>query len=122
MTKAACQALGGCGPTVAARTALAAHRRYTIRVSGTVSAWNFWADTPCGKPERRPQFPTSKTTTPTGDDAVFQFASHLPNGADCPQLPAKTSSFQINLGDGWFHPTAAGNPSRPSRDISHQQH
>jgi hypothetical protein len=89
---------------------------YTVVVSGAVSAWHMWPFRRCGKPEPSSQFPSpSVTSEPAGDDAQFRFAVPLYVGK-CPHLPKKSSIFQVNLGSGWFHPVADGNPSKPSGD------
>jgi hypothetical protein len=122
VSRAACRARGGCGPEVKAPLVLAAHRVYSIRVSGTVSVWGFWVSHPCGRPESRPEFPTSRPTTPTGDDAQFRFAYHLQPSSGCRPLPRREPIFQLNLGSGWFHPIALGNPSKPSSNNGDVQH
>lgn len=125
LTPAQCRARGGCGPQVTAPVVLRAQQTYTIRVTGTVSAWSFWAPGPCGKPEPRPEFPTRGAVTPTSDDAQFRFAFHLSRTTGCGAplpLPRKVPYFQMNLGNGWIHPTAANNPSRPSGNNLHAQH
>lgn len=118
---AACQARHGCGPTVTAPMRLSNGQAYSIRVSGTVSAWGYWATRSCGVPETRPEFPTSDAPSPTGDDAVFRFASHTAS-RDCRHLPYRSGLFQINLGHGWFVPTALGNPTKPSGNRGADQH
>ncbi len=118
---ALCNANFGCGPVVTAPITLRNGKRYLIRVSGTISVWHFWAPDPCGKPEPAPEFPTGPTT-PTGDDAQFRFAINNPGPNGCAPTPVKTNFFQINLGSGWFHPIALGDPSTPSRDRHHSQH
>lgn len=123
ITPGQCIARGGCGPEVIAPVVLTAGQPYLVRVSGTVAVWNIWRREPCGKPEARPEFPTSSQTTPTSDDAQFRFALHrLHPGSHCRSLPFKMPLFQINLGSGWFHPVAIGNPSKPSSDQGHVQH
>jgi hypothetical protein len=121
MSQAECNAHGGCGPTVRAPVVLAAGQSYTIRVTGTISVWGTWSN-PCGHPEPRPEYLTPGVpVTPTGDDAVFRFANHTTN-RDCRTLPRKTGLFQINLGSGWFSPTAVGNPSSPHGNQGGEQH
>ena len=122
-TQAACNAAHGCGPTVAAPVVLTKGQSYTIRVTGTISVWNFWASQHCGTPEPSPEFPTAGPVTPTGDDAVFRFASHVreANG-HCDPLPFKPGLFQFNLGSGWYTPTALGNPTKPSGNRGEDQH
>lgn len=115
ITAEACAAQHGCGPMVSAPTVLRAGQSYTIRVQGTISAWSYWVAHPCGNPEPRAEFPTPGPLTPTSDDAQFRFAIHLRPIGSCAPLPRKTTLFQINLGSGWFHPIAVGNPSRPSQ-------
>jgi hypothetical protein len=111
-----CIARGGCGPEAIAPVVLVNGRSYAIRVSGTISVWSFWAANPCGHPRPRPEFPTPGQITPTGDDAVFRFAFHVHFSGDrCEPVPRRTGLFQINLGSGWFSPTALGNPARPAR-------
>jgi hypothetical protein len=123
VTPAQCVARGGCGPEVTAPVVLAARQQYVIRVSGTVAVWNIWGRESCGKPETRPEFPTSSPTTPTSDDAQFRFAIHrLHPGGHCRSIPFTMPLFQINLGAGWFHPIAVGDPSRPSADHGGEQH
>jgi hypothetical protein len=119
ISPAACNARHGCGPEVFASEALSTGRRYTVRVSGTISVWSFWVRQPCGRPEAAPEFPTAGARTQTSDDAQFRFAVHL---RPCRQMPFKMGLFQINLGRGWFHPTALGNPSTPSGDVNGEQH
>lgn len=122
-TPAACRAAGGCGPSVKAPVVLTRGQSYTIRVTGTISVWNYWAPQHCGTPEPRPEFPTGGPVTPTGDDAVFRFANHVrgTNGR-CDPLPSRSGLFQFNLGSGWFTPTALGNPSKPSGNRGEDQH
>lgn len=115
ISPATCNARGGCGPEATANLVLRTGQSYTIRVSGTISVWDFWSD-PCGSPLPHPQFPTPGQSTPTGDDILFRFADHVHfSGNRCEPLPRRTGLFQINLGSGWFLPTALGNPSRPTR-------
>jgi hypothetical protein len=123
ISQAACRAAHGCGPTVKASVLLSAHQSYTIRVTGTISVWNFWAAAHCGTPEPRPEYPTAGEITPTGDDAVFRFAIHMrdPSGR-CDPVPFRSGLFQMNLGSGWFSPSALGNPRTPSRDHGDDQH
>jgi hypothetical protein len=111
----------GCGPEVTAPVILDSAHQYMILVTGTVSVWEFWPKA-CGKPEARPEFPTRPRNTPTGDDAQFRFGFHLADRKDCRLLPFKSGLFQINLGSGWFHPIAVGNPSQPSADQGDVQH
>lgn len=122
ITPAQCQAMGGCGPTVTAPLRLARGQTYLVHVTGTISVWGFWVAHPCGHPLARPAYPIPGVpNTPTGDDAVFRFAIHLrPANGRCVRLPIKMGLFQINLGSGWFVPTAVGNPSKPSRDHGDQ--
>lgn len=119
MSRAHCVAQGGCGAVVQAPVVLQAGARYEIKVSGTVSAWNF-SHYRCGHALSGPQYPTEGGSTPTTDDAQFRFAS--PGIGGCGRLPVKTGLFQIDLGDGWFHPIANGDPTRPSGDPRHVQH
>jgi hypothetical protein len=124
VTRAECAARHGCGPEVTTPIVLRSGHQYQIVVTGTVSVWEFWP-APCGQPEPRPEFPTLPTRiriTPTGDDAQFRFAFHIAGRADCRPLPYKTGLFQMNLGSGWFHPIAVGNPSKPSGDHGDVQH
>ncbi len=103
----------GCGDSIAAPLAFASGVMYKVKVAGAVSAWGAWPAHPCGKPEPSSQFPSSgRPSTPVGDDAQFRFASPL--GGACPSLPKKTSYFQVDLGSGWVHPIAKGDPSKPS--------
>lgn len=120
MPQSVCAARGGCGPEVSAPVVLRAGTTYSIVVTGTVSVWGIWSPRTCGSPEPRPEFPTGHET-PTGDDAVFRFAYHSV-GNDCRLLPQRFGLFQINLGGGWFSPTALGNPSAPSGDHGRVQH
>lgn len=113
ITPAQCRAQGGCGPTVTAPMVLASGQSYLVRVTGTVSVWEFWAKNACGHPRPRPEYLTPGKITPTSDDAVFRFANHVDN-RDCTFLPRREGLFQVNLGDGWFTPIAQGNPSKPS--------
>jgi hypothetical protein len=123
VTPAQCIARGGCGPEVTAPVVLASGQRYLINVSGTVAVWNTWRRESCGKPEARPEFPSSGVNTPTSDDAQFRFAIHrLHLGRRCRSLPFKMPLFQMNLGKGWFHPIAVGDPSQPSSDQGSVQH
>jgi len=115
ITRAQCNAMGGCGPTVSAPVVLEAGKHYTIQVSGTISVFGYWVAHPCGHPGAHPIYPTSGPNNPTSDDAVFRFAIH--SRGPCSNLPRRTGLFQINLGQGWFSPTPAGNPSRPTRGI-----
>jgi hypothetical protein len=122
ISRAQCAAMGGCGPTVEAPIILKAGQSYSIRVTGTVSPWSFYIN-PCGKPEPRPEYPTPGLVTQTAEDAQFLFASHLRGSAgQCHTLPFKRGMFQINLGSGWFHPIAVGNPSQPSGNVGKDQH
>lgn len=124
ISQAACRAAHGCGPMLKAPVVLTANQSYTIRVTGTVSAWSFWATAHCGTPEPRPEYLTSGTTpTPTGDDAVFRFAFHMrdPSGR-CDRVPYRSGLFEMNLGSGWFAPRALGNPTTPSSDHGGDQH
>jgi hypothetical protein len=122
ISRAMCDAMGGCGPTVEAPVTLVSGQAYSIRVTGTVSPWSFYIN-PCGKPEPRPEFPTPGLVTMTAEDAQFLFASHLRGaGGRCHPMPFKRGMFQINLGSGWFHPIAVGNPSVPSGDQGRVQH
>jgi hypothetical protein len=124
ITRAECAARRGCGPQVTAPVVLQSGHRYKIVVAGTVSVWEFWP-APCGRPEPRPEFPTSPTrgfATPTGDDAQFRFAFHVAGRGECHPLPRKSSLFQINLGSQWFHPIAVDNPTTPSGDQGGVQH
>jgi hypothetical protein len=111
----------GCGNSVTAPLVLASGTVYKVKVAGTVSAWGAWPAHPCGKSEPSPQFPSSgRPSTPTGDDAQFRFADPL--GGSCPALPKKASYFQVNLGNGWVHPIANGDPSKPSANKRSTQH
>lgn len=123
VSRAQCVAEGGCGPTVAAPSALISGQTYTIQVSGTVSAWDAWGYKRCGKPQPSPEYKSpGVASTPTEDDAQFRFAWTSQGGA-CPKpLPQKSGLFQMNLGNGWFHPVAVNDPSRPSRDRNGLQH
>ncbi len=118
VTPEMCMASQGCGSQVTAPVTLKAGQGYAIRVTGTVSPWSYWHE-PCGKPEPRAEFPTPGAVTPTGDDAQFRFAIHL----HCHRsIPFTMPLFQINLGSGWFHPIAVGNPSKPSGNRGKVQH
>jgi hypothetical protein len=120
ITPARCQTMGGCGPVVTAPVVLAAGQQYKIHVNGTISVWSNWPPGFCGHPLRA-RYPTPGPNAPTSDDAVFRFAIHLrPSNGVCAPLPRKTGLFQINLGSGWFSPTAVGNPTKPSRDHGDQ--
>jgi hypothetical protein len=122
VTQEVCLAEQGCGAHVTAPVTLRSGQSYDIRVSGTVSAWSFWREY-CGKPEPRAEFPTPGLATPTGDDAQFRFAIHGPRrGRQCRSTPFTMPLFQINLGSGWFHPIAVGNPSKPSGNHGRVQH
>jgi hypothetical protein len=106
----------GCGSSATAPVVLALGSSYTVNVSGAVSAWGEWPFRRCGKPDPSSQFASPGITNrPAGDDAQFRFAVPLYVGK-CLHLPIKTSFFQVNLGSGWFHPVASGNPSKPSND------
>lgn len=123
MTGAQCAAQGGCGPTISAPMVLQAGTTYEIHVQGTVSAWADWAkNRTCGKREKAPEYPNSGVTSPAGDDAQFRFAAPELKGQCTVKYPVKTDLFQINLGNGWFHPTADGNPSKPSGNQHKVQH
>jgi hypothetical protein len=106
----------GCGSSVTAPVVLGSQSIYTVSVIGAVSAWDQWPYRRCGKPEPSSQFASSGIANrPAGDDAQFRFAVPLYVGK-CTKLPKKTSYFQVNLGSGWFHPIANGEPSKPSND------
>ncbi len=106
----------GCGDAVTAPTAMTSGDTYAVTVIGAVSAWGTWAYRLCGKPEPSSQFPSPGIAPrPAGDDAQFRFAKPLYVGK-CNRKPVKTSYFQVNLGSGWFHPIANGDPSKPSSD------
>jgi hypothetical protein len=114
----------GCGASVTAPVVLKAGNTYTALVTGAVSAWGAWPYRRCGKPEPSSQFASpGRANVPAGDDAQFRFAVPLYVGK-CPHLPKKASIFQVNLGSGWFHPVANGDPKKPSgdNDKAHDQH
>jgi hypothetical protein len=112
----------GCGNTVTAPVVLASGVTYTAEVSGAVSSWGAWPFKRCGKPDPSAEFPSGGgPNIPVGDDAQFRFA--VPNyKGKCVKLPKKTAYFQVNLGSGWFHPIASGEPSKPSNDNKGSQH
>jgi hypothetical protein len=90
---------------------------YTVVVTGAVSAWHEWPFRRCGRPDPSAEFATpGKFNEPVGDDAQFRFAKPLYIGK-CPPMPKKSSFFQVNLGSGWFHPIADGEPTKPSGDV-----
>jgi len=106
----------GCGNTVTAPVVLTLGGSYSVTVSGAVSSWGEWPFRRCGKPDPSSEFGSpSISNRPAGDDAQFRFAKPLFDGK-CPKLPVKSSFFQVNLGSGWFHPVANGDPSKPSTD------
>ncbi len=116
----------GCGSTVTVPVVLASGTSYTVTVSGAVSPWGEWPYRRCGKPEPSSQFASPGISNrPAGDDAQFRFAVPLYTGKCSKPLPKKAAYFQVNLGSGWFHPTANGEPSKPSNDNmskAHEQH
>jgi hypothetical protein len=106
----------GCGNTITAPVVLASASSYTVTVAGAVSVWGAWPFRRCGKPDPSSQFASPGIMNrPAGDDAQFRFAVPLFTGK-CPHLPKKAPFFQVNLGSGWFHPVANGDPSLPSTD------
>jgi hypothetical protein len=106
----------GCGSSVTAPVVLTTGATYTVTVVGAVSAWGAWPYRRCGKPEPSSEFASSPIPNrPAGDDAQFRFAVPLYLGK-CTKLPKKTSYFQVDLGSGWSHPVANGEPSKPSND------
>ena len=106
----------GCGNEVTAPVVLEAGTSYTVNVIGAVSPWGPWSYRRCGKPEPSSEFASpGQVNRPASDDAQFRFAIPLYMGT-CPRLPQKVSFFQVDLGGGWFHPVANGDPSRPSND------
>ena len=108
----------GCGSSVTAPEVLASGAVYTVNVLGAVSSWGAWPSPRCGKPEPSSEFSSpGRPNNPVGDDAQFRFAIPLYKGK-CPKLPKKTQYFQVNLGGGWFHPIANGDPSKPSKDTA----
>jgi hypothetical protein len=114
----------GCGNSVTAPVVLASGSSYSVLVTGAVSAWGAWPFRRCGKPDPSSQFGSPGiANVPAGDDAQFRFAIPLSTGK-CAHLPKKTSIFQVNLGSGWVHPVASGNPAKPSGDgdKAHDQH
>jgi hypothetical protein len=112
----------GCGSSVTAPVVLVSGQSYSISVAGAISAWGQWPFRRCGKAEPSSEFGSpGATNVPAGDDAQFRFAEPLFTGK-CNAPLKKTSFFQINLGTGWFHPIADGNPSKPSNDKSVNQH
>jgi hypothetical protein len=106
----------GCGNEVTAPVVLEAGTSYTVNVIGAVSPWGAWPYRRCGKPEPSSEFASpGLANRPAGDDAQFRFAIPLYLGT-CPRLPEKVSFFQVDLGGGWFHPLANGDPSKPPGD------
>ena len=127
VTSALCRAENGCGPVVTAPTVLTNGTRYDIQVIGAVSPWSNWSYIQCGTPGPTSEFQIrgDRSPNPTSDDAQFRFAQTLYSG-HCPtgKYPVKTNLFQINLGAGWVHPIAVGNPTQPSgdEDAANDQH
>jgi hypothetical protein len=113
----------GCGSSAQAPVILSQGIKYDVTVVGAVSIWGGWPRRRCGKREPRSQFASPGIANmPAGDDAQFRFARPLDRG-ECGRLPEKTAFFQVDLGSGWFHPVANGNPSKPSGDDEgHDQH
>ncbi len=108
----------GCGSSVTAPEVLASGAVYTVNVLGAVSSWGAWPSPRCGKPEPSSEFGSpGRPNNPVGDDAQFRFAIPLYKGK-CPKLAKKTQYFQVDLGGGWFHPIANGDPSKPSPDTA----
>lgn len=106
----------GCGNSITAPIVFEDGTVYTVKVTGAVSAWGAWPSSRCGRPKLAPEFPSpGRPSTPVGDDAQFRFA--IPTiHHKCPKTPKKTSLFQVNLGSGWLHPIANGDPVKPSKD------
>jgi len=106
----------GCGNEVTVPVVLTTGVSYSVLVTGAVSAWGAWPYRRCGHVEPSSQFASpGRANIPAGDDAQFRIAVPLYIGK-CPRLPKKTSTFQVNLGAGWFHPVANGEPTKPSGD------
>jgi hypothetical protein len=111
----------GCGGSVTAPVVLANGSTYTVSVVGAVSAWGSWPYRRCGKPEPSSEFASPGIANrPAGDDAQFRFAIPLYTGK-CVIAPKKsklkkTTFFQVDLGSGWLHPVADGDPKKPSDD------
>ena len=115
----------GCGSTVTVPVVLASGTSYTVKVSGAVSPWGSWTYRRCGKPEPNSEYPSPGITNkPASDDAQFRFAAPRYTGRCVHPLPQKAGYFQVNLGGGWYHPIANGEPSKPSTDNGpgYQQH
>jgi hypothetical protein len=112
----------GCGNSITAPVVLGTESSYTVTVVGAVSAWGAWPHRHCGKPAPSSQFASPGIANkPAGDDSQFRFASPLYLGK-CPKLPQKTSFFQVDLGNGWFHPVANGNQPSHDNDKASDQH
>jgi hypothetical protein len=105
------------GNSAQASTTLTVGKKYLIEVKGTFSAWQDWTtSSSCGTPGAAPIFDSpGLPTTPTGDDAVFRFASPRSAGS-CPAhtYPYVSHLFQINLGSGWQPFTPIIKRARPT--------
>ena len=109
------------GPETSELT-LKSGKQYKIIVTGTWSRWgaSYWQTLPtgwstCGTPERFAQIPS--LVAPFGkvsSDAETNFAKldYQPNCASTSvnSTIGATTSFEINLGSGFYHPSAVGGP------------
>ena len=74
------------------------------------------------KRKKAREYPNAGVAPPAGDDAQLRFAAPQLQSQCTAKYPVKSQVFQINLGNGWFHSEADGNPSKPSGNPGRVQH
>jgi hypothetical protein len=100
-------------PTVVAKTHLLAGHAYSVTVEGTFSivpAARWRVPSVCGTPAPRPRFPSPGVENgKVGADAEVQLARTTDNGCSG-HYPRPHNRFQIDVGNGFRHLPAAGEP------------